>query len=97
MAVSNLFDAVAQRWPEAWDAEATGMILNRTTGFRAVMRLLGPLYRESDSSAIISTKAILGRLEKVRIKDNDLNRERYKPGSSGEVDLYRALATGMKL
>jgi DGQHR domain-containing protein len=38
--ISNYFDAVRTRWPDAWDESGRGMMLNRTNGFRALMRFL---------------------------------------------------------
>jgi hypothetical protein len=34
------FSAVRDKWPEAWNANEKGLILNRTNGFRALMRAL---------------------------------------------------------
>ena len=34
----NYFDAVRQKWPEAWRATGQGIILNKTNGFRGLMR-----------------------------------------------------------
>jgi DGQHR domain-containing protein len=42
--IEEYFRAVRQRWPDAWDTQAPGYILNRTNGFRALMRLLPQLY-----------------------------------------------------
>ena len=42
--VINYFSAVRERWRSAWDATGTGMMLNRTNGFRALMRFLRPAY-----------------------------------------------------
>ncbi|HEX4638685.1 MAG TPA: DGQHR domain-containing protein [Chthoniobacterales bacterium] len=35
----NYFDAVRLRWPTAWNTDARGVILPRTTGFAALMRV----------------------------------------------------------
>lgn len=42
--VHNYFDAVREKWPVAWDSKDEGMILNKTNGFRALMRLLPRSY-----------------------------------------------------
>jgi hypothetical protein len=36
----NYFTAVALRWPIAWNQKQRGLILNRTTGYRALMQFL---------------------------------------------------------
>jgi len=40
----NYFDAVRLSWPEAWISNKRGDILNKTNGFRALMRFLRPAY-----------------------------------------------------
>jgi len=38
--VSNYFEAVADKWPDAWNNPQEGQILARTTGFNALIRFL---------------------------------------------------------
>jgi hypothetical protein len=38
--MSNYFNAVRNKWPLAWEERGKGMMLNRTNGFRALMRFL---------------------------------------------------------
>src|SRR5262249_29145656 len=40
----NYFDAARSRWPAAWDAAGRGLILNKTNGFRALMRFIRTAY-----------------------------------------------------
>lgn len=40
----NFFSAVQDRWPDAWNVGGPGLILNRTTGFTALMRLFRRAY-----------------------------------------------------
>jgi len=42
--IFNYFQAVSLRWPEAWPIKKEGNVLNRTTGFGALMRFLRPAY-----------------------------------------------------
>lgn len=93
----NYFDAVRERWPEAWSSSAAGQMLNRTNGVRALMRFLGPAYRHVGGIGAVPTmeqfKAIF---EKVPLASDDFNVERYKPGTSGESLLYNELiSTGL--
>ena len=90
--VSNYFDAVAQRWPSAWDSEREGDVLNKTLGFSGLMRFLGPVYRDScDGQGRLSSHAVLEILERIQIRDSEFTTEKYLPGSAGLGQLFRDL------
>lgn len=92
--VSNYFDAVAQRWPVAWDSDEEGNILNRTTGFVALMLFLGTVYRSArDPQGKLSSATVSQILSKIEIRDSELNKDNYLPGSAGRSRLYRDLRT----
>lgn len=94
----NYFNAVKARWPVAWDTGDKGMVLNRTNGFRALMRALMPAYRSLRPSAQVpSQEAFKELFDKVTLKDADFSSERFAPGSSGESDLYKQFIQGMGL
>src|SRR6266702_1421122 len=40
----NYFDAVRSKWTAAWNSTGSGLVLNKTNGFRALMRFLRPAY-----------------------------------------------------
>jgi hypothetical protein len=40
----NYFNAVRERWPEAWIRTGAGNIINRTNGFNGFIRFLRPAY-----------------------------------------------------
>jgi DGQHR domain-containing protein len=88
----NYFDAVRRRWPTAWASTGTGLILNRTNGFRALMRFLRPAYLRLVGPGEVPTReqfeTIFG---KIQIKDADFNTDNFKPGTSGELALFRML------
>ena len=90
--VWNYFDAVRSRWPDAWHVVERGNILNRTNGFRALMRFLRPVYQRVAAPAAVPKaadyEAILGTVE---LRDQDFTAETFKPGTSGEVLLFRTL------
>jgi DGQHR domain-containing protein len=90
----NYFDAVRRRWPHAWDRVERGNVLNRTTGFAALMRFLRPAYlRLATSSAVVPrTEAFYSLFAGLELTDESFAPERFLPGSSGEADLYRLLA-----
>lgn len=90
--VWNHFDAVKSRWPEAWRVVERGNILNRTNGFRALMRFLRPVYHRIAGPGDVPEKADFERVfSTVTLGDGDFTAERFKPGTSGEVLLYRTL------
>lgn len=95
----NYFDAVSDRWSSAWNEVVKGNILNRTTGFAALMRFLRPVYLalQPDSKGPIQKASILDIFKGIHIADEDFSRERYLPGSTGEGNLFRDLLRESRL
>lgn len=90
--VDAFFLAVQERWPEAWNAFGRGFVLNKTSGFRALMRLLRLVYLEcSGANEVLQKAPALAILQRSQIQDDQFNTEVYKPGSSGEAQLFRNL------
>lgn len=88
----NYFDAVKLRWPEAWDANATGYMLNCTNGFDGLMRYFRHAYRYLTSPGkMVETEDFKRLLDKSSLKDGDFNPQRFVPGSSGASALARVL------
>lgn len=88
----NLFDAVRERWPKAWHSTGRGIMLNKTNGFRSFMRFLRPAYLEFTSpGGVPSKEQFLDLLNKIKLTDEDFHINRFKPGTSGESELYRTL------
>ena len=88
----NYFDAVRQKWPEAWRATGQGIILNKTNGFRGLMRFLRHAYLHlCTPGEVPDTNSFLKIFQKIDLKDDDFNTDTFKPGSSGESELYREL------
>lgn len=92
----NYFTAVAQRWPDAWTGRQPGLVLNRTTGYRALMRFLPNAYFDVgyEVPPAAELKAILDR---VRLQDQDFTPEAFKPGTGGQAALYRKLVLDTRL
>jgi hypothetical protein len=95
----NYFDAVRSRWPKAWDATGRGQILNKTNGFRGLMRFLRDAYLHVTGPGGVPkpeefTKTVFRRIE---VDDDEFNTENFKPGSSGEVALYSMLKTKSRI
>jgi DGQHR domain-containing protein len=92
----NYFKAVENRWPEAWRTTRRGYILNRTTGFAALMRFLRPCYLElAAPGQVVSTEKFHSILTRLGLKDDDFVSDRYVPGSSGEAQLFRDLGQAL--
>lgn len=95
----NYFDAVRTRWPQAWGTVERGNILNRTTGFGALMRLLRLAYiRFAAVGPVPKADAFVSLFANVQLDDSSFTPARFVPGSSGEADLYHLLreATGLQ-
>ena len=90
--VWNYFAAVSKRWPTAWNSLQRGHMLNKTNGFRALMRFLGPAYlsiirKIGEVPNQTQFDQLLGIIE---LTDADFNIEQFKPGTSGEAALFKA-------
>ena len=97
--VWNYFSAVARRWPTAWSSTELGVILNRTTGFSALMRFLPVIYNvlTATPGEVPKEKAFLEIFEQISIRDADFTSTRYLPGSTGPNQLFRDLVEGAGL
>lgn len=89
--VMNFFNAVRTRWPSAWNSNEKGVMLARTNGFRAFMRIVGPLYQRMGRE-VPSSSDFASSLTKIPLSDGDFTTERFKPGGAGETDLYKVLS-----
>lgn len=94
----NYFKAVEKRWTTAWQDNEPTIILNRSTGFIALMRLFKDLYLSFDKiGEVISTDEYLKYLKKIHLKDSDFSKNIFLPGSSGQAELYKQLKEGCGL
>jgi DGQHR domain-containing protein len=87
----NYFHAVSRRWPEAWNVKARGMILNRTNGYNALMRFLPLVTFKLGLDKVHKVEAYDEYLDRVRLKDEEINVENFPAGSTGEGLLFRQL------
>ncbi len=89
LVVSNYFQAVKNRWPDAWTTSQEGLILSRTTGFNAHIRFLKDAYMSvTDSPRVVETNEFKKILDRISIQDYELTKDTYVPGSSGQGKLY---------
>ncbi len=90
--VSNFFEAVRDRWPEAWENDEQGQVLARTTGFNAMIRFLKDAFLEIvDKPRVVEQEEFAKIFDRVKLTDSDFNSETYLPGSSGASLLYKHL------
>lgn len=88
----NYFGAVKSRWPTAWDATGRGLMLNRTNGFRALMRFLRHAYLHLVGPGEVPSREKFDTVfQRIKMNDAEFNTDNYKPGTSGEVALYNTL------
>jgi DGQHR domain-containing protein len=94
--VQNYFDAVRTRWRKAWDFRGEGGVLNKTNGFRALMRVLPRAYLYFGAPGdMVSTSKFSELFRRIEADDSFFAVETFKPGSSGEGDLVEFLNRGM--
>lgn len=86
----NYFTAVGQRWPDAWAGRQEGLVLNRTTGYRALMRFLPNAYLVIGSE-VPPAAEFKGIFERVKLDEADFTPEAFAPGTSGQAKLYHKL------
>ncbi len=90
--IFNYFHAVQKKWPSAWNELEPSIILNRSTGFIALMRFLKHAYQSFNQPGEIITKdQFYSIFESMTLENSDFNKDRYLPGSSGQGQLYRDL------
>ena len=91
--VSNYFEAVADKWPDAWNNPQEGQILARTTGFNALIRFLKDafLHIVDDKPRVVETSEFAKIFGDIQIEQENLNKNTYVPGSTGQGLLYAHL------
>lgn len=88
----NYFLAVQTKWPYSWGNVVRGNILNRTTGFGALMRFMRVAYNSQERRGKIVLRDAFGEIfEKIELEDRKFTPEEYVPGSSGERKLFDLL------
>lgn len=88
--VLNYFRAVQENWPIAWDESRPTYILNKSTGFIALMRFMKDCYLKIGKE-IPTKEDFLSIFAKINLSDDDFVNETYLPGSSGQSLLYNHL------
>tara|TARA_R110000868_G_scaffold56666_3_gene175243 strand:+ start:4438 stop:5613 length:1176 start_codon:yes stop_codon:yes gene_type:complete len=99
MIISNYFEAIRQRWPEAWNKTGEGYILNRTNGFNGFMRFFRQAYlNETTTQEVVKVEDFLNLFRRVNLTSDDFRSERFLPGTSGATAIYHQLVddTGLE-
>lgn len=88
----NYFLAVQNRWPNSWKNPSRGNVLNRTTGFAALMRFLRVAYRSiGKPSHVVLATEFKPIFDSIELEDETFTPDDYLPGGSGERILYQKL------
>ncbi len=88
----NFFEAVKNKWPQAWFSTGRGIMLNKTNGFKGLMRFLRDAYLYITTPGHVPTSKDFSKIfDRIKMQDEDFNIDNFKPGTSGESALYRAL------
>ena len=94
----NYFEAIKKKWNVAWTTFKPGNILNRTNGFKALMRFLRPVYLKiGKTDNVPTTFDFFNIISTIDLKDEDFKSETYLPGASGEGLLFRTLMATSEL
>lgn len=90
----NYFNAIRNRWPDAWASTGRGSILSRTNGYNGSVRFLRDAYFYLTTKPAVPSEADFASIfARSTLVDSDFNTERFPPGSSGASALYREFAT----
>jgi DGQHR domain-containing protein len=88
----NYFNAVRKKWPTAWDRTGDGNIINRTNGYNGLIRFLRPAYLYCTNEPRVVEETEFAKIfEKVKLRDDDFNPQKFLPGSSGSTFLFHTL------
>lgn len=86
------FSAIQKRWPSAWANPGTGYMLAKSSGFKGLMRLLGPAYLAVAKPNDVPSQERFDKLfAKATLKDDDFVVKEFLPGTGGEARLFRLL------
>lgn len=94
----NYFKVVQDKWPNSWDGNTEGNILNKSTGVISLMKFLRPAVNKVDEyERVIKYEEFKEIFDSIDLSDDTFTRERYIPGSSGQSALLKDLKNGSGL
>lgn len=89
----NYFQAVQNKWPNSWNTVVNNNILNKSTGFIALMKFFKEIVlklRKFDDE-VIPKDRFSEVFKIIRIEDLSFTTETYLPGAKGQSILYKEL------
>lgn len=90
--VWNYFKAVERKWPSAWGKRSSGNVLNRTTGFNALMKFMRPVCLDLGyPDKVYSVDEYFSYFNRVKLSDESFTPDNFNPGTSGQVRLFKTL------
>ena len=88
----NYFYVVQQKWPTAWNETKNDNILNKSTGFVALMKFFKDAYLSFNKIGEVITKEEFKTcFDNIALVEADFNTTKYVPGGIGQGALYRDL------
>ena len=88
----NYFKNVQDKWPEAWNINTEGNILNKSTGLIALMKFMRPVINSlNKQDQVIKYNDFKTIFDLIVIPDNSFSKETFIPGSSGQSSLLKEL------
>ncbi|GAB1257279.1 DGQHR domain-containing protein [Aurantivibrio plasticivorans] len=94
--IYNYFNAVREKWPEAWDQkQRSGNLLPKSNAFKALMRYLkNDVYCSvvgDDIGRVPTVAEFLESFSHVQLTDSDFTTKNFTAGSGGESKFYKVL------
>lgn len=90
----NYFDAVRTKWPEYWKNLSAGQMLNKSNGFRGLMKFLREAYlfiAKGPGEVPTSAEFFERIFKRINTPEDGFDVRVFKPGTSGETELYKFL------
>jgi len=88
--IVNYFCAVRKKWPNSWNEVAVNNILNKSTGYTALMQYFKEVYIKLGKE-VPSVDDFYSVFSSIELEDGAFTRDEYATGRIGESKLYKAL------
>lgn len=88
--IGNYFLAVSKKWPNSWEKVETNNILNKTTGYIALMKFFKDVYIKIGKD-VPTVDEFYSVFSAIKLIDGTFTRDEYPTGGVGQSKLYKAL------